>query len=57
LIVILAHLAEAFNVWPSMRWGQPHSVVHYTDLASAAFVVIFLSAAAVLAQRSRANSP
>lgn len=52
-IVILAHIAEAFNVWPSMGWGQPHSIGHYTDLASGLFSVILLAMAAVLAMRSR----
>lgn len=55
-IVILAHTAEAFDLWPSMGWGQPHSIGHYTDLASAVLSVILLAAAAVLARRSRAIS-
>lgn len=30
-IVILAHIAEAFDVWPSMGWGQPHSITAVRD--------------------------
>lgn len=56
LIVVFAHFAEGFTVWPSMGWGQPHSLGHYADLASALLSVILLSVAAILALRARARS-
>lgn len=49
LIVVLAHIAEAFDVWPSTGWGKPHTVGHRTDLISEVPSVIFLSVAAILA--------
>jgi len=56
LIVVLAHIAEAFDVWPSTGWGKPHTVGHYTDLISAVSSVVFVSVAAILALCSRASS-
>ncbi len=53
LVVVLAHVAERFALWPSMGWGQPHSLGHYMDLASAVLGVGLLAAAAVLAFASR----
>lgn len=50
LVVVLAHLAEALQLFPSMGWGQPHSVGHYIDLVSAVSGTILLAAAAA-AQR------
>jgi hypothetical protein len=35
IIVVLTHVAEALFVFPSMGWGEPDSVGHYTDLVSA----------------------
>lgn len=35
LLVVLTHLCEATNLLPWMRWGDPHSIGHYLDLASA----------------------
>jgi hypothetical protein len=34
-IVVVTHVAEALRVAPSLEWGEPHSVGHYIDLASA----------------------
>ena len=33
--VVLTHICEALHLFPSMYWGQEHSVGHYIDLASA----------------------
>jgi uncharacterized membrane protein len=33
--VVLAHLCEALQIFPWMRWGQEHSVGHYLDLSAA----------------------
>ena len=35
VVVVLAHVAEALHLFPAMRWGEPDSVGHYTDLSSA----------------------
>ena len=35
LLVVLAHVAEALDLFPSMGWGLKHSVGHYVDLWSA----------------------
>ena len=33
-LVILAHIAEALQLFPFMHWGQVHSIGHYLDLTS-----------------------
>lgn len=35
VLVILAHIFEALQLFPWMRWGFQHSVGHYVDLWSA----------------------
>lgn len=35
LVVVLAHICEALNIFPSMYWGQEHSAGHYLDATSA----------------------
>jgi hypothetical protein len=35
MVVVLSHIAEALGVFPSMRWGEDHSIGHYLDLGSA----------------------
>jgi len=42
IIVVLTHVAEAFHIFPSMGWGQPSSVGHYTDLVSAILGCVLL---------------
>jgi hypothetical protein len=37
LVVLLAHLAEALELFPWMGWGLEHSAGHYLDLWSAVF--------------------
>ena len=34
-VVVLTHVAEAFDLFPSMGWGRPDSPGHYIDLVSA----------------------
>jgi hypothetical protein len=36
VVVVLTHIAEAFDLFPWMGWGLPHSAGHYIDLISAA---------------------
>jgi uncharacterized membrane protein (UPF0136 family) len=35
VVVSLAHICEAFGLFPWMGWGLPYSVGHYLDLVSA----------------------
>jgi len=35
VVVVLAHLCEALQLFPWMHWGSKHSVGHYLDLGSA----------------------
>jgi hypothetical protein len=42
LVIVLTHIAEALRVFRSMGWGQPNSVGHYIDLASATLGGILL---------------
>jgi hypothetical protein len=35
LVVVLAHVCEGLHWFPSMQWGEPHSMGHYLDLAGA----------------------
>jgi hypothetical protein len=35
LVVVLAHLCEAYHLLPSMGFGKENSVGHYLDMASA----------------------
>jgi hypothetical protein len=34
-VVLLAHVCEAFHLFPWMHWGLPHSAGHYLDFWSA----------------------
>jgi hypothetical protein len=42
MIVVFAHLSEAFNLLPRMGWGLPNSAGHYVDLVSAIAGLILL---------------
>jgi hypothetical protein len=35
VIVVFAHLCEAFHLFPWMHWGEEHSAGHYLDLFGA----------------------
>src|SRR6266496_3370086 len=35
MVVVLTHVCEALNLFPSMRWGAEDSIGHYVDLVSA----------------------
>jgi protein-S-isoprenylcysteine O-methyltransferase Ste14 len=45
LVVVLTHVAEALHIVPSMGWGEPHSLGHYADFASALLGITLLLAA------------
>jgi len=35
VIVVLSHISEALEIFPSMHWGEDHSTGHYLDLGGA----------------------
>jgi hypothetical protein len=35
VIIVLTHIAEVFQIFPTMGWGRPNSAGHYLDLVSA----------------------
>jgi hypothetical protein len=41
MIVVFAHVCEALQLFPSMHWGEEHSVGHYLDLTGAVLGLIF----------------
>lgn len=34
VVVVLTHVCEALNLFPSMRWGAEDSIGHYIDFSS-----------------------
>jgi hypothetical protein len=55
VVVVLAHIAEAFHLLPGMGWGIPNSPGHYLDLFSAIVGLILLPLGYVLARRRNSN--
>ena len=35
MVVVITHLCESLQLFPSMRWGLEHSAGHYLDFGSA----------------------
>ena len=35
IVVVFAHVCEALNLFPSMRWGAEDGIGHYVDFVSA----------------------
>lgn len=35
IVVVLTHVCEAYDLFPSMGWGLEHSAGHYLDLSGA----------------------
>jgi hypothetical protein len=52
LVVVLTHVAERWQLWPSMGWGQTDSPGHYLDLTSALAGAVFLLAAYLVYRNS-----
>jgi hypothetical protein len=48
LVVVLTHVCEALNLFPSMGWGAESSVGHYLDLAGAILGLALLLTGCVL---------
>jgi hypothetical protein len=42
IVVVLTHIAEMFDLFPSMGWGLPNSVGHYLDFVSAVLALTLL---------------
>lgn len=56
-VMVFAHVAEAFGLFPMMGWGQLHSAGHYLDLAAAALGLILFPLGYVIdALSARENS-
>jgi uncharacterized membrane protein len=53
ITVVLAHVAEKFDFFPSLGWGLPESIGHYIDLVSAVIGLISLPAGYLLRKRAR----
>ena len=34
MVIVLTHVCEALNLFPSMRWGAEDSIGHYLDFSS-----------------------
>jgi hypothetical protein len=43
IVVVLTHIAEMLDLFPSMGWGLPNSVGHYLDFVSAVLAVTLLT--------------
>ena len=53
VIVVLTHVAEAFQLLPAVGWGLPHSPGHYLDLLSALLGLTLFPLGLVLDLRTR----
>jgi hypothetical protein len=58
IVVVLTHIAEAFDILPAMGWGQPNSAGHFLDLASAILgcVTVPLGFLAVIFKRRKTST-
>jgi hypothetical protein len=48
MVVVLAHISEALDLFPWMGWGQQHSIGHYLDLSGAVLGLISFPAGYLL---------
>lgn len=55
LMVVVAHICEAFHLLPRLGWGQPRSVGHYLDLSGAALGLALVPLGYFLSRRRRAR--
>jgi uncharacterized membrane protein len=53
IIVVLTHVAERFDFFPSIGWGLPESAGHYVDLVSVVAGLILFPAGYLLGKRTR----
>jgi uncharacterized membrane protein len=55
VVVVFAHVAEAFHLLRGMGWGLPNTPGHYLDLLSAIIGIILLPLGYVLARRRNSS--
>ena len=55
IMVVLAHVAERFRIFPAIGWGLPNSPGHYIDLVSAILGCILVPLGFVLSWNPRAR--
>jgi hypothetical protein len=48
MIVVFAHVCEALHLFPSMHWGEKHSIGHYVDLTGAVLGLLFFPLGVIL---------
>ena len=56
-VVVLAHVAERFQILPGMGWGLPNSSGHYLDLVSAISGGVLFLMAAIRTPMRELNAP
>ena len=55
-VVALTHIFEALRLFPSLGWGEQHSIGHYIDLASAVLAVILFPVGFLLHALGKRNA-
>jgi len=55
LLVVLTHVAEALRLFPTMRFGEAHSLGHYVDFSSAVLGLTLTPIGYVLHRRQRVS--
>ena len=50
-VMALTHVLESFSLLPAFGWGQPHSVGHLIDLATALLGITFVTLGFVVRRR------
>jgi uncharacterized membrane protein len=53
VVVVLTHVAEALQLFPSAHWGSPTSLGHYLDLSAAILGVTLFPLGYLGARRDR----
>lgn len=53
VIVVLTHISEGLRLFPSMGWGEAHSIGHYLNLLSAVLGIALLPLGYVFHARAK----
>lgn len=56
VIVALAHVCEALEIFPGMQWGLKHSAGHYLDLSAAILGLTLLPLGFIVRACKRQNA-
>ena len=56
MTMVGTHVAEALQLLPAMRWGQPDSPGHYLDLSSAVLGMTLTPIGYILHRRGRLSA-